>query len=308
MQFSAKIASRTRLPTLRVVEEAAPPCGNGASPARVSDKTDSPMPASALMNVMISAARKAGRSLARDFGEVEQLQVSIKGPANFVSAADMKAEEIIYKELAKARPGYGFLMEERGIVEGPDKTHRWVVDPLDGTTNFLHSLPLFCISIGLEREGQLVAGVIYQSDSDELYTAEKGKGAFLNDRRLRVAARKTLGDALVSTGIPHRGRPGHPRFLNEMETVMKEVAGIRRTGSAALDLAFTAAGRFDAYWERNLKPWDMAAGIVIVREAGGFVTDIDGGTEMLAKGNLIAGNDKIRKALLAQIDSVKGKV
>lgn len=253
---------------------------------------------SPLLNVMISAARKAGRSLARDFGEVEQLQVSIKGPANFVSAADMKAEEIIYKELAKARPGYGFLMEERGLVEGVDKTHRWVVDPLDGTTNFLHSLPLFCISIGLEREGQLVAGVIYNPASDELYTAEKGKGSYLNDRRLRVAARKSLGDALVSTGIPHRGRPGHPRFLKEMDTVMKEVAGIRRTGSAALDLAFTAAGRFDAYWERNLKPWDMAAGIVIVREAGGFCSDLDGTDKMLETGDIIASNQAINKLLL----------
>ena len=198
---------------------------------------------SPLLNVMITAARKAGRSLVRDFGEVENLQVSVKGPANFVSTADHKAEDIIFKELSKGRPGYGFLMEERGLVDGADTTHRWLVDPLDGTTNFLHSMPMFAISIGLEREGQLVAGVIYNPVSDELFTAEKGKGAFVNDRRLRVAARKSLADTLVSTGIPHRGRPGHPRFLNEMDTVMKEVAGIRRTRSAALDLAFTAAGR-----------------------------------------------------------------
>ena len=157
------------------------------------------------------------------------------------------------------------------FVEGDDTTHRWIVDPLDGTTNFLHGIPLFCISIGLEREGQLVAGVIYNPASDELFTAEKGKGAFLNDRRrLRVAARKTLADAVVATGIPHRGRPGHPAFMRELETVMREVAGIRRTGSAALDLAWTAAGRFDGYWERNLKPWDLAAGLVILREAGGI--------------------------------------
>lgn len=250
------------------------------------------------MNVMIAAARKAGRQLARDFGEVEQLQVSVKGPANFVSAADHKAEDIIYKELSKARPGYGFLMEERGAVEGADKTHRWIVDPLDGTTNFLHGIPLFSISIGLERDGQLVAGVVYNPVHDEMFTAEKGKGAFLNDkRRLRVAARKTIADAVVATGIPHRGRPGHPGFLKEMESVMREVTGIRRTGSAALDLCWTAAGRFDGYWERNLKPWDLAAGLVILREAGGIATDIDGTDRILQSGNVLAGNTTIVKGL-----------
>jgi myo-inositol-1(or 4)-monophosphatase len=256
------------------------------------------MPASALMNVMISAARKAGRSLARDFGEVEQLQVSIKGPANFVSAADHKAEDIIYKELAKARPGYSFLMEERGELRGDDETHRWIVDPLDGTTNFLHGIPHFAISIGLEREGVMVAGVVYNPATDELFTAEKGKGAFLNDRRrLRVAGRKTLADAVVVTGIPHRGRPGHPKFLDEMKSVMMEVAGLRRSGSAALDMAYVAAGRYDGYWERGLKAWDLAAGIVLVREAGGLVTDVTGGDEALSRGNVLAGNNYITKAL-----------
>ncbi len=250
------------------------------------------------LNVMINAARKAGRSLIRDFGEVEQLQVSIKGPANFVSIADTKAEDIIFRELNKARPEYGFLMEESGVTDGADTTHRWIVDPLDGTTNFLHSNPMFAVSIGLEREGQMVAGVIYNPASDQLFTAEKGKGAYMNDRRLRVAARKTLADALLTTGIPHRGRDGHPRFLKEMEAVMKEVAGIRRTGSAALDLAFVAAGRFDGYWERNLKPWDMAAGIVIVREAGGIVTGLDGADTMLETGDVIAANIQMHKALL----------
>jgi myo-inositol-1(or 4)-monophosphatase len=250
------------------------------------------------MNVMISTARKAGRSLARDFGEVEQLQVSVKGPANFVSAADHKAEDIIWKELARARPQYGFLMEERGEIQGADKTHRWIVDPLDGTTNFLHGIPLFAISIGLEREGQLVAGVIYNPASDELFTAEKGKGAFLNDRRrLRVAARKVLADAVIATGIPHRGRPGHPGFMREMETVMREVAGLRRTGSASLDLAWTAAGRFDGYWERDLKPWDLAAGLVILREAGGIATDTEGFDRILETGDVVAGNGYIVKAL-----------
>lgn len=256
------------------------------------------MPASALMNIMVAAARKAGRSLARDFGEVENLQVSVKGPGNFVSAADHKAEEIIFKELSKARPGYGFLMEERGEVDGDDKTHRWIVDPLDGTTNFLHGIPHFAISIGLERSGTLVAGVVYNPATDELFAAEKGKGAFLNDkRRLRVAGRKTLSDAVVSTGIPHRGRPGHSGFLREMSTVMAEVSGIRRTGSAALDLAYTAAGRFDAYWERNLKPWDVAAGIVLVREAGGTVTDLGGADRALEAGDVLAGSSVLTKQL-----------
>ncbi len=267
------------------------------------------MPASPLIKVMTDAARKAGRSLVRDFGEVEQLQVSIKGPANFVTAADHRAEEIIFTELSRVRPGYGFLMEERGAVPGPDKTHRWIVDPLDGTTNFLHGIPVFCISIGLERDGDLIAGIIYNPISDEIYSAEKGKGAFvndrrLNDRRLRVAARKSLADAVVATGIPHRGRTGHPAFLQEIGTVMSEVAGIRRTGSAALDLAWIAAGRFDAYWERNLGAWDMAAGIVIVREAGGIVSDLDGDAAMLAKGGVLAANQAIHKALLPLL---KGK-
>jgi myo-inositol-1(or 4)-monophosphatase len=250
------------------------------------------------MNVMIAAARKGARSLARDFGEVAQLQVSVKGPANFVSAADHRAEEILYRELAKARPGYGFLMEESGAVEGTDKSHRWLIDPLDGTTNFLHSIPLFAISIALERDGQLVAGLIYNPISDELYTAEKGEGAFLNDRRLRVAARQTLADAVVATGIPHRGRAGHSRFLRQAEAVMSEVAGVRRTGAASLDLAWTAAGRFDGYWEHNLQPWDIGAGILIVREAGGIVTDLDGGNNMLETGELLAANAAISKALL----------
>lgn len=255
------------------------------------------MPASALMNVMTAAARKAARSLARDFGEVAQLQVSVKGPANFVSAADHRAEEILFRELSKARPGYGFLMEERGEIEGADKTHRWLVDPLDGTTNFLHSIPLFAISIGLEREGQIVAGLIYNPVSDELFTAEKGKGAFLNDRRIRVAARQSLADAVIATGIPHRGRTGHPQFLREAEAVMREVAGIRRTGAASLDLAWTAAGRFDGYWEHNLQPWDTAAGILVVREAGGLATDVEGGNRIFETGSILVGNPAISKGL-----------
>jgi myo-inositol-1(or 4)-monophosphatase len=268
------------------------------------------MAASPLMSVMINAARKAGKSLVRDFGEVEQLQVSIKGPANFVSAADLKAEEILYQELAKARPGYGFLMEERGRVEGKDKSHTWVVDPLDGTTNFLHSNPIFAISIGLQREGELVAGLVYNPALDEMFMAEHGKGAFMSDRsghdrRLRVAARKTLEDCLVTTGIPHRGRPEHGRFLNEAEDVMKLVSGLRRTGSAATDMAWVAAGRFDAYWEHNLGPWDMAAGAVLVREAGGYVSDVNGGLEFMETGSVCVGNGKVQRDLVDVLKDAK---
>jgi myo-inositol-1(or 4)-monophosphatase len=256
------------------------------------------MPASALMNVMLGAARKAGRSLARDFGEVQQLQVSLKGPANFVSAADTRAEDILHKELSHARPGYSFLFEERGAVAGADSTHRFIVDPLDGTTNFLHGIPLFAISIALERDGELVAGLIYNPASAEVFTAERGKGAYLNDRRIRVAARTELDDCVVVTGIPHRGKPDHDVFLREMQAVMAASAGIRRTGAAALDLAWVAAGRFDGYWERSLRAWDLAAGIVILREAGGYVSDIDGKDRMLDKGSVVAGNETIHRKLL----------
>src|SRR6185312_915846 len=253
---------------------------------------------SALLNVMTAAARKAGRALKRDFGEVEKLQVSMKGPANFVSAADRRAEETLYAELAKARPGYGFLGEEGGVREGADKTHTWIVDPLDGTTNCLHGIPQFCISIGLEREGTMVAGVIYNPANEELFVAERGKGAFLNDQRIRVAARKRLADAVIACGLPHLGRPNIALGQRETATVQEKVAGLRRFGAAALDLAWVAAGRLDAYWERDLSPWDMAAGIILVREAGGFVTDLDGGDAMFTKGHIAAGNDTMHRELL----------
>jgi myo-inositol-1(or 4)-monophosphatase len=256
------------------------------------------MAASALMTMMFNAARKASRSLSRDFGEVAHLQVSLKGPGNFVSAADHRAEQILFDELSKARHGYGFLMEERGIVEGPDKSHVWIVDPLDGTTNFLHSIPHFAISIALQRDGELVAGLIYNPANGDSFTAEKGKGAFLNDRRIRVAARSRLEDCVVVTGIPHRGRPGHEEFLRRLAKVMPATSGIRRSGSAALDLAWVAAGRYDAYWEQAIQPWDMAAGIVLLREAGGYVSDLEGGKAMMDSGNILAGNEAIHRAML----------
>jgi len=253
---------------------------------------------SALLNVMIKAAHKAGRMLKRDFGEVEHLQVSLKGPANFVSVSDRRAEEILHEELDRARPGYGFVGEEGGAREGSDKTHRWIVDPLDGTMNFLHGIAHFAISIALEREGTIIAGVVYNPANDELFTAERGKGAFLNDQRLRVAARKRLADAVVACALPHPSRGDVALVRREHVAVLDEVAGLRRFGAAALDLAWVAAGRLDAYWERGLSPWDMAAGIALVREAGGFVTDLDGRETMLTSGGIVAGNDDIHRALL----------
>jgi myo-inositol-1(or 4)-monophosphatase len=256
---------------------------------------------SALLNVMIAAARKAARALKRDFGELEKLQVSLKGPGNFVTAADRRAEETLYAELMKARPGYGFLGEEGGHREGADKTHTWIVDPLDGTTNFLHGIPHFAISIALERESTIVAGLIYNPASEDMFIAERGKGAFLNEQRIRVAGRKLLGDAVVACGLPHRGRGDIARAREETGAVQEQVAGLRRYGAATLDLAWVAAGRLDGYWERDLKPWDMAAGIILVREAGGFVTDCDGGDDVFHKGHVAAGNEAIQKALLATL-------
>lgn len=261
---------------------------------------------SPIMTVMVHAARKAGRSLTRDFGEVEQLQVSIKGPANFVSAADHRAEEILYNELGRARPDYAFLMEERGAMPGDNSPYRWIVDPLDGTTNFLHSNPMFSIAIALERDSEILAGVVYAPVLDEMFMAEKGRGAFLadksgRDRRIRVGARKGLDDALLTMGIPHRGRPNHARYHKESSAIMKEVAGLRRTGSAALDMAWVAAGRFDGYWEHGLGAWDVAAGIVLIKEAGGAVSDCAGGQTMLTTGDIVCGNSAIQRALVTHL-------
>ncbi len=253
---------------------------------------------SALLNVMIAAARKAARALKRDFGEVENLQVSLKGPANFVTAADRRAEETLYAELLKARPGYGFLGEEGGIRDGADKSHRWIVDPLDGTTNFLHGIPHFAISIGLERDGAMVAGLIYNPANEELFIAEKGKGAFMNEHRIRVAGRKHLADAVLACGLPHRGRGDIPLARTETALFQEQVAGLRRFGAAALDMAWVAAGRLDGYWEHDIKPWDIAAGILLVREAGGYVADCNGGDDMFADGSIVCGNEPVLKELL----------
>jgi myo-inositol-1(or 4)-monophosphatase len=253
---------------------------------------------SPLLNVMIAAARKTARALKRDFGELEKLQVSLKGPANFVSSADRRAEETLYQELGKARPGYGFLGEEGGHRDGADKSHRWIVDPLDGTTNFLHGIPQFAISIALEREGAVVAGLIYNPANEEMFIAEKGKGAFMNEQRIRVAGRKRLAESVIACGLPHHGRGDLALGQRETGAMQEEVAGLRRFGAAALDLAWVAAGRLDGYWERDIKPWDIAAGLILLREAGGFVSDCGGGEDMFAKGQIVAGNDAIHKELL----------
>jgi len=253
---------------------------------------------SAVINVMVKAARRAGRSLKRDLGEIENLQVSLKGPANFVSLADKRAEQMLLEDLTKARPGYGFVGEEGGLREGQDKSHTWIVDPLDGTTNFLHGIPQFAISIGLQREGTMIAGVIYNPANDELYLAERGKGAFLNDQRLRVAGRRKLADSVVACGLPHIGRGDFKLSLAELGEIQPKVAGLRRFGAAALDMAFVAAGRLDGFWERNLQAWDMAAGQIIVREAGGIVSGIEGDDDPLKTGDVICGNEFIHAELV----------
>lgn len=255
---------------------------------------------SPVINVMAAAALKAARGLIRDFGEVEQLQVSVKGPGDFVSAADLKAERTLKAELSRVRPGYGLLFEESGAAEGSDKRHRWIVDPLDGTMNFLHGIPHFAISIGLERDGEIVAGVVYEPTRDELYWAEKGAGAYLNDRRLRVSARRQTGEAVVATGLRAVDRD-NATYIAVADAITANVAGVRRFGAAALDLAYVASGRLEAFWQFGLSPWDIAAGLLLVREAGGYVSDLSGGQTMLTSGEILAANDHLHLPLAALV-------
>jgi myo-inositol-1(or 4)-monophosphatase len=263
---------------------------------------------SPILNVMANAALKAARGLVRDFGEVEQLQVSVKGPGEFVSTADLRAERIIKAELRKARPGYAMLFEEGGAKPGTDPRHRWIVDPLDGTTNFLHGIPNFAISIALERDGEIVAGIVYEPVRDEMYWAEKGLGAYVNDRRLRVSARRRLADSVIGTGMPFGARMEPAPYIATLTAVMGATAGIRRMGSAALDLAYVAAGRFDGFWEFGLQPWDLAAGILLVREAGGYVSDLAGGHDMMASGDVLAANDHLHLPLAALVkEAMRGE-
>jgi myo-inositol-1(or 4)-monophosphatase len=256
---------------------------------------------SALLKVMNDAARKAARDLNRDFGELAELQVAKKAPADFVSAADLKAEQTIFEMLTKARPGYSFLGEERGMIEGTDKTHTWIVDPLDGTTNFLHAIPHFAINIALQREGAIVAALTHNPITNETFWAEKGKGAFVNDKRLRVAARTRMDEVVLATGIPFMGHGQHATFLKELHQISQRVAGVRRFGSAALDMAWVAAGRYDGYWERDLHAWDLAAGILLVTEAGGRVTNAEGEDDVLGTGSVCAGNLEIQPQLLERL-------
>lgn len=249
--------------------------------------------ASANVNIMIKAARKAARSLIRDFGEVENLQVSVKGPGDFVSRADMKAEQLIRDELTEARPNYGWLGEESAEEKGADPTRRWIVDPLDGTTNFLHGIPHWAVSIALEHKGEIVAGVVYDAAKDEMFVAEKGAGAYLNDRRIRVSGRRDMIEMIFGTGIPFGGSRNLPLTLRELAHLTPRTAGIRRMGAASLDFAYVAAGRLDGFWEHGLKPWDMAAGILLVREAGGFVGPFDEGADIFESEAVIASNTNV---------------
>jgi myo-inositol-1(or 4)-monophosphatase len=250
------------------------------------------------MNVMVRAADRAARGLKRDFGEVEQLQVSRKGPGDFVSVADLKAERTIREALQKARPDFGFLMEESGESKGRDAEQRWIVDPLDGTMNFLHGIPHFATSVALERRGEIVAAVTLSPVADELYWAEKGVGAFLNDRRLRVSARSKLAEALIGCGIPHGHGGDYDKYLAEVRGVMPEVASLRRFASATLDLAYVASGRLDGFWETGLAPWDLAAGLLLIQEAGGLATDADGEGDILGGGSIVCGNPHLQAPLL----------
>ena len=251
------------------------------------------MVGSANLNIMIKAARKAGRALIKDFREVENLQVSVKGAGDFVSKADIGAEQIIKSELMNARPTYGWLAEEGGAEEGQDPTRRWIVDPLDGTTNFLHGLPHWAISIALEHKGQVVAGVVFDPTKDEMFFAEKGAGAWMNESRLRVSGRSRMIESIFATGLPFGGRSDLPQTLQDLARLMPVCAGVRRWGAAALDLAYVGAGRYDGFWERRLNPWDLAAGMIIVREAGGFVEPINPEGDVLGDGEIVCANEPI---------------
>ncbi len=257
---------------------------------------------SGLITVMERAVRKAAPRLRRDFGEVQNLQVSRKGPADFVSQADQRAEQTIYEELSRARPDWGFLMEERGEVAGDPGKPRFIVDPLDGTSNFLHGIPHFCISIAVEEpmpngKREITTALVYQPLTDESFWAEKGRGAWLTDQRLRVSSRRDTSEALIATGIPYMGHGDFVQWSRIFGAVAPEVAGIRRLGAAALDLAWVAAGRFDGFWESDLQVWDVAAGMLLVKEAGGFVTDYRGGDKPLERKEMLAANDAIHSKL-----------
>jgi myo-inositol-1(or 4)-monophosphatase len=262
---------------------------------------------SAIINVMVGAARKAARKLIRDFGEVEHLQVSKRGPAEFVSAANRRVEEVLHAELNRVRPDFGFLMKS-GETKGRDAANRWIVDPLDGATNFVHSIPHFSISIGHQSGSEIVAGLVFDPLRDEMFTAEKGSGSFVNGSRIRVSARRDIGQAVFGTGVPFRGHPGHAEFLSHLEAVSEQAAGVRGLGSAALNLAYVAAGRFDGYWESDVSPWDVAAGILMVREAGGFAGALAKGGDPLTAGDILASNAYLYEGMRQLLETNKARV
>ena len=255
------------------------------------------------INTMLTAARKAGKKLVRDFGEVENLQVSIKGVSNFVSAADIQSEKILINELSRAYPDYDILAEEAGEIKNSknDNPLKWIIDPLDGTTNFLFGIPHFAISIALHKNGETLSGIVYNPITDDLFWAVKGKGAFCNNKRLRVSVREKFGSCTIGTGIPHKGLKDHEEYIVGLTKIMENAAAIRRFGTASLDLVYVAAGKFDGYWENNLNIWDIAAGALIVTEAGGRVTDFRGMNGYLESGNIVSSNFKIHDELLRLI-------
>ncbi len=251
------------------------------------------MQGSANLNLMLKAARRAGKSLVKDFREVENLQVSTKGPGDFVSKADREAERMIKEDLMGARPTYGWLGEESAPEAGADPTRRWIVDPLDGTTNFLHGMPHWAVSIALEHKGEIVSAVVFDAAKDEMFWAEKGAGAWMNERRLRVSGRRQMHEAVFATGVPFGAKKTLPVMLADLARLMPACAGVRRWGAASLDLAYVAAGRFDGYWERELQAWDIAAGILLVKEAGGMVQAVREGDDILEKGAVLCSNDPL---------------
>jgi myo-inositol-1(or 4)-monophosphatase len=257
------------------------------------------------LTVMIAAVRKAARGVQRDFGELGNLQVSVKGPGDYVTAADKRCDKVLREELAKARPDYSFLTEEFGVVKGSDPDRRFIIDPIDGTTNFMHAVPLFAVTVALERKGEIAAAVTYNPVTDELFTAEKGSGAFLNNKRLRVANRTDIHETLIAYNLPHRGGKSHGVARAELAVLQGKVIGLRCFGSAALELAYVAAGRIDAMISRNLNAWDIAAGILLVREAGGFIVDCDGDANPMDSGNILAANAELTPQFKAALKDAR---
>jgi len=258
---------------------------------------------SANINVMIKVCRRAAKILIRDFGEIENLQVSLKGPGNFVTASDKKVEKIIIEELQKARPTYSILSEEAGKINN-DESFKWIIDPIDGTANFLHGIPHFAISIGLEHDGEIICGIIYDPIKDEMFIAEKGNGAYVNNKRMRVSSRSKLENCIICTGGPKKDSKDRESTLEEYKKFSSRVfIPIRKLGSASLDMAYVAAGRCDGYWQKDLNYWDIAAGIVLVKESGGFVSDFNGNNQYIKNKTILVTNSKINKEMMEVLNS-----